>query len=138
MVDYNTKHTWRECEAIDLLGDLASLDVGLAHAGHEADGDVGVGAAGDGDERNDGEGDEADLPHLREADGEAGQEPADVVHEVAHLQRATENTIFRLSEHAHKHRLILRLFEQQRLIRKWDGGMSFMGLILCSYGPKRK
>jgi hypothetical protein len=62
----------KRASPIDLLGDLAGLDVGLADARHEADGDVGVEAAGDGDERDDAEGDQADLPHAREPDGEAG------------------------------------------------------------------
>lgn len=73
---------------LDLFSDLSGLDVGFPDTGDEAGGDVGVDAAGNGDKRDDGEGDEADLPDVGESDDEAADESADVVHEIANLRQS--------------------------------------------------
>jgi len=70
----------------DLFGDLPSVDISFADTGDEARGDVGVDDTGNGDQRDNREGDEADLPDTDKPNGESRNETADVVNEVASLQ----------------------------------------------------
>ena len=70
----------------DLFGDLPRMDIRFADTNDEAGGNVGIDPTSNGDQGDDRECDEADLPYTSKPDGKPGDEPAHVVHEVASLQ----------------------------------------------------
>lgn len=80
-----------------MLGDVAGLSESVLALGRELGQRRGVDAANDGDERDDGEGDERQLPHRGESDDESGDKGPHVVNEIPELSKKKIQESYTLS-----------------------------------------